>query len=81
VLHRNWRWLEEVHNAAKVMKNSMENDPYDTRIQIVPDIYGPALSRAKRFLDYAHAAYRGQPQPFPEDNAPSEMYAWFIHSR
>ncbi len=39
------------------------------------------LRRARRFLDYAHAAYLGQPQPFPEDNAPSDMYAWFIHNR
>lgn len=61
------------------MKNSMELNPDDMRLEIVPDIYGPALRRAKRFLDYANAAYLGQPQPFPEDNAPSEMYAWFVH--
>lgn len=81
VLHKNWGWLDDVHDAAIRMKNSMENDPHDKRIQIVPDIYRPALRRARRFLNYAHAAYLGQPQPFPEDNTPSEMYAWFIHSR
>lgn len=81
VLHKNWGWLDDVHNAAIRMKNSMENNPNDKRIQIVPDIYRPALRRARRFLDYAHAAYLGQPQPFPEDNAPSDMYAWFIHNR
>ncbi|WP_338627908.1 DUF2235 domain-containing protein [Enterobacter sp. JJBC] len=81
VLHKNWGWLDDVHYAAIRMKNSMENNPNDKRIQIVPDIYRPALRRARRFLDYAHAAYLGQPQPFPEDNAPSDMYAWFIHNR
>jgi len=81
VLHKNWGWLDDVHDAAIKMKNSMENNPNDKRIQIVPDIYRPALRRARRFLDYAHAAYLGQPQPFPEDNAPSDMYAWFIHNR
>jgi hypothetical protein len=81
VLHKNWGWLDDVHNAAIRMKNSMENNLNDKRIQIVPDIYRPALRRARRFLDYAHAAYLGQPQPFPEDNAPSDMYAWFIHNR
>lgn len=81
VLHKNWGWLDDVHDAAIRMKNSMENDPNNKRIQIVPDIYRPALRRARRFLDYAHAAYLGQPQPFPEDNAPLDMYAWFIHSR
>lgn len=81
VLHKNWGWLGDVHDAAIRMKNRMENDPNDKRIQMVPDIYRPALRRARRFLDYAHAAYLGQPQPLPEDNAPSEMYAWFIHSR
>lgn len=81
VLHKNWGWLDDVHDAAIRMKNSMENNPNDKRIHIVPDIYRPALRRARRFLDYAHAAYLGQPQPFPEDNAPSDMYAWFIHNR
>ncbi|MCK7420196.1 phospholipase effector Tle1 domain-containing protein [Enterobacter asburiae] len=81
VLHKNWGWLEDVHDAAIKMKNSMENDPKDKRIYIVPNVYKPALRRARRFLDYAHAAYLGQPQPFPEDNAPSDMYAWFIHNR
>lgn len=81
VLHKNWGWLDDIHDAAIRMKNSMENNPNDKRIHIVPDIYRPALRRARRFLDYAHAAYLGQPQPFPEDNAPSDMYAWFIHNR
>ncbi|WP_395489225.1 hypothetical protein ACG1VR_15280 [Cedecea davisae] len=81
VLHKNWGWLDDVHDAAIRMKNSMENNPDDKRIQIMPDIYRPALRRARRFLDYAHAAYRGLPQPFSEDNAPSEMYAWFVHDR
>lgn len=81
VLHKNWGWLDDVHDAAIRMKNSMENHPHDKRILIVPNVFRPALRRARRFLDYAHAAYLGQPQPLPEDNAPSEMYAWFIHSR
>ena len=81
VLHKNWGWLKDIHDAAIIMKNSMEYDPNDKRIHILPDIYRPALRRARRFLNYAQAAYLGQPQPFPEDNAPSEMYAWFIHSR
>ncbi|GJL42774.1 MULTISPECIES: phospholipase effector Tle1 domain-containing protein [Enterobacter cloacae complex] len=79
ILKKNWGWLEDVHDVAIKMKNSMELNPDDMRLEIVPDIYGPALRRAKRFLDYANAAYLGQPQPFPEDNAPSEMYAWFVH--
>ncbi len=53
VLHKNWGWLDDVHDAAIRMKNSMENNPNDKRIQIVPDIYRPALRRARRFLDYA----------------------------
>lgn len=79
VLHKNWGWLEDVHDVAVKMKNSMEGDPDDKRLRIVPDVYGPALRRARRFLDYAHSAYLMQPQPFPEDSAPSEMYAWFVH--
>lgn len=81
VLHKNWGWLDDVHDVAIRMKNSMESDPNDKRMQIVSDIYRPALRRARRFLDYAYAAYLGQPQPFPEDTAPSEMYSWFIHNR
>ena len=79
VLHKNWGWLEDVHDAALRMKNSMEGNPADKRLQVVPDIYGPALSRAKRFLSYAHAAYQNLSQPLPYDAAPSEMYAWFVH--
>jgi len=63
------------------MKNSMETNPNDKRLQIVPDVYDPALRRAKRFLDYAHAAYQGLPQPLPQDTAPSAMYSWFVHDR
>ncbi|EMH4161404.1 DUF2235 domain-containing protein [Pluralibacter gergoviae] len=81
VLHKNWGWLEDVHQAALGMKNSMETDPNDKRLWIVPDVYGPALRRARRFIDYARAAYRGLPQPLPQDTAPPEMYAWFIHDR
>src|SRR5471030_786283 len=79
VLHKNWGWLEDVHDSAIRMKNSMEGNPADKRLQIVPDVYGPALSRAKRFLGYAHAAYQNLPQPLPYDTAPPEMYAWFVH--
>ncbi|MEZ2605043.1 hypothetical protein [Kluyvera intermedia] len=79
VLRKNWGWLEEIHNAAVKMKNSMESNPDDKRLQIVPDVYDPALRRARRFLDYAHAAYQGIPQPLPLDTAPPEMYAWFVH--
>lgn len=81
VLHKNWGWLEDVHQAALGMKNSMETDPNDKRLRIVSDVYGPALRRARRFIDYARAAYRGLPQPLPQDTAPPEMYAWFIHDR
>lgn len=79
VLHKNWGWLEDVHDAAVKMKNSMEGNPDDQRLRIVPDVYGPALRRARRFLDYAHSAFLKQPQPLPYDTAPPEMYAWFVH--
>lgn len=79
ILKKNWGWLEDVHDAAIKMKNSMELNPDDMRLEIVPDVYGPALRRARRYLEYAHAAYLGLPQPFPEDSAPPEMYAWFVH--
>ncbi|WP_313625989.1 DUF2235 domain-containing protein [Kosakonia sp.] len=79
VLHKNWGWLEDIHDAAVKMRNSMEGNLDDKRLLIAPDVYGPALRRARRFLDYAHAAFLNQPQPFPEDTAPPEMYAWFVH--
>ncbi|MCY0771112.1 DUF2235 domain-containing protein [Enterobacter cloacae complex sp. 2022EL-00788] len=81
VLKKNWGWLEDVHAAAIRMKNSMESNPSDKRLQIVPAVYGPVLRRAKRFLDYAQAAWRSLPLPLPLDTAPPEMYAWFIHDR
>ncbi|MGL4723868.1 MAG: hypothetical protein ACRCWW_05090 [Scandinavium sp.] len=81
VLHKNWGWLEDVRSAALKMKNSMENNPDDKRLQIVPGIYEPALRRARRFIDYAHAAEMNQPQLLPVDTAPPEMYAWFVHDR
>ncbi|MGK0738125.1 hypothetical protein ACSFCX_14870 [Yokenella regensburgei] len=76
ILHQHWGWLGDVHDAAIRLQNSMQND---LRLRIQPDVYGPADRRAKRFLEYAHAAYLGEAQPFPIDNAPSEMYAWFVH--
>ncbi|EAS1760855.1 DUF2235 domain-containing protein [Salmonella enterica] len=79
VLKKNWGWLDDVHDAAIKIKNSIESNPHDKRLEIKPDVYGPALRRAKRFLEYAHAAYLNQPQPFSEDLAPPEMYAWFVH--
>ncbi len=79
VLQQNWGWLDDVKNAAIRMRNSMEQNPMDRRRDIVPNVYGPALWRAKRFLDYFHAANLGKPQPFPIDTAPSEMYVWFVH--
>lgn len=79
ILKKNWGWLEDVHDAALKMKNSMETNPADKRLSLQPDIYRPALRRAKLFLNYAHAAWQDLPQPFHEDTAPSEMYAWFIH--
>lgn len=79
ILKRNWGWLEDVHDAALKMQNSMESNPNDKRLTLQPDIYRPALRRAKLFLNYAHAAWQDLPQPFPEDTAPSEMYAWFVH--
>ncbi|HHH3608757.1 DUF2235 domain-containing protein [Enterobacter roggenkampii] len=79
VLQQNWGWLDEVKDAAIRMRNSMEQNPMDRRREIVPNVYGPALWRAKRFLDYFHAANLGKPQPFPIDTAPPEMYAWFVH--
>jgi hypothetical protein len=81
VLHKNWGWLDDVHDAALGMRNSMETNPNDKRLQIVPDVYGPALRRARRFIEYARAAYHGLPQPLPQDTAPPEMYAWFVHDR
>ncbi|VEA64706.1 Uncharacterized conserved protein [Serratia plymuthica] len=78
-LQKKWGWLEDVHDVALGMKNSMEINPNDKRLQIVPDVYGPALNRAKRFLGYAQAAYQSLPQPLPYDTAPPEMYAWFVH--
>ncbi|WP_415343849.1 hypothetical protein [Enterobacter hormaechei] len=79
VLQQNWGWLDYVKNAAIRMRNSMEQNPMDRRRDIVPNVYGPALWRAKRFLDYFHAANLGKPQPFPIDTVPPEMYAWFVH--
>ncbi|WP_156126856.1 hypothetical protein [Leclercia adecarboxylata] len=57
----------------------MENTQADKRKHILPEVYGPALWRAKRFLNYFHAANLGKPQPFAIDTAPPEMYAWFVH--
>lgn len=79
VLQQNWGWLDDVKDAAIRMRNSMEQNPMDRRREIVPNVYGPALWRAKRFLDYFHAVNLGKPQPFPIDTAPPEMYAWFVH--
>ena len=79
VLQQNWGWLDDVKDAAIRMRNSMEQNPMDRRREIVPNVYRPALWRAKRFLDYFHAANLGKPQPFPIDTAPPEMYAWFVH--
>lgn len=79
VLQQNWGWLDDVKDTAIRMRNSMEQNPMDRRRDIVPNVYGPALWRAKRFLDYFHAAHLGKPQPFPIDAAPPEMYAWFVH--
>ncbi|QDK19811.1 DUF2235 domain-containing protein [Leclercia adecarboxylata] len=79
VLQQNWGWLDDVKDAAIRMRNSIEQNPMDRRRDIVPNVYGPALWRAKRFLDYFHAAHLGKPQPFPIDAAPPEMYAWFVH--
>lgn len=81
LLRKNWGWLEDVHSAALKMRNSMENNPNDKRLRIVPNIYEPALRRARRFIGYAQAAFLDQPQPLSEDVAPSEMYAWFVHDR
>lgn len=79
VLQQNWGWLDDVKDAAIRMRNSMEQNPMDRRREIVPDVYEPALWRAKRFLDYSRAAHLGKPQPFPIDTVPPEMYAWFVH--
>lgn len=46
----------------------------------MPDVYEPGLRRAKRFLQYAHAAYQGATPPWPDDSAPPEMFAWFVHN-
>jgi hypothetical protein len=80
ILRKHWGWLDDVHRAALSMKNAMEiRGSHDTRRQLVPDVYIPALRRAKKFLAYGHAAYEGLPPPWPEDSAPSEIYAWFVH--
>lgn len=57
----------------------MEGNNHDLRLKRMPDIYGPALTRARRFLDYAHAACQRLPEPLPNDGAPPEIYAWFVH--
>lgn len=80
ILRKHWGWLDDVHRAALSMQNAMEiRGSHDTRRQLVPDVYIPALRRAKKFLAYGHAAYEGLPPPWPEDSAPSEIYAWFVH--
>lgn len=79
ILQQHWGWLDDVKDAAIKMQNSMEKNPADRRKDIAPDVYGPALWRAKRFLHYFHAANLGKPKPFPIDTAPPEMYAWFVH--
>ncbi|MEE9682339.1 hypothetical protein V4841_21260 [Lelliottia amnigena] len=79
VLQQNWGWLDDVKDTAIRMRNSMEQDPMDKRRDIVPKVYGPALRRAKCFLEYSHAAHLGKPRPLPLDTAPPEMYAWFVH--
>jgi len=79
VLQQNWGWLDDVKDTAIRMRNSMEQDPMDKRRDIVPNVYGPALRRAKCFLEYSHAAHLGKPRPLPLDTAPPEMYAWFVH--
>lgn len=80
ILHKNRGWLEDVHDVALGMRNIMEMPgSTDTRRQIMPDVYTPALRRAKKFLAYSQAAYQGLPPPLPEDSAPSQMYAWFVH--
>ena len=80
ILRKHWGWLDDVHRAALSMQNAMEMpDSKDIRRQLVPDVYIPALRRAKKFLTYGHAAYEGLPPPWPEDSAPSEIYAWFVH--
>lgn len=80
ILRKHWGWLDDVHRAALSMQNVMEMpDSKDIRRQLVPDVYIPALRRAKKFLAYGHAAYEGLPPPWPEDSAPSEIYAWFVH--
>lgn len=79
ILDTYWGWLKDVHETAIKMKNLMEGNFGDTRCAIVPDVYIPALRRAKRFLAYAQAAYLKEPAPLPFDHAPPEIYAWFMH--
>lgn len=61
LLKKKWGWLDDVHSAAVGMQNSMEMHAADKRRYIVPEVYAPGLRRAKRFLEYAHTAYRGLP--------------------
>lgn len=79
ILKKNWGWLDDVKDAAIRMRNSMEQNSADRRLYILPEVYEPALWRAKLFLSYFHAANLGKPQPLPIDTAPPEMYAWFVH--
>ncbi|WP_315986184.1 DUF2235 domain-containing protein [Enterobacter kobei] len=65
VLRQHWGWLDDVKDAAIKLRNSMEHDPADRRREIAPHVYDHALWRAKRFLNYASAAYQGKPQSFP----------------
>ncbi len=79
-LEQHWGWLKDVHEAAKTAQNWGDGvNPMEKRIDIVPDVYVPAVRRANNFLRYAQAAFTGEPvkMPPPEDTA--VLYARFMH--
>lgn len=79
ILKEHWGWLEDVRSAALLLTESMENNPHDTRRNLLPDVYEPGYRRAKKFLSYAHSASQGKPLPLPDDYAPGEIFAYFVH--
>lgn len=79
ILKAHWGWLDDVRSAATILTASMENDESDKRSLVLPDVYVPGYRRAKIFLAYAHAASLKKPIPLPDDYAPGEIFAYFVH--
>lgn len=81
ILKAHWGWLDDVRSAAILLTTSIDNDEADKRSQVLPDVYGPGYRRAQIFLAYAyaHAASLKKPIPLPDDYAPAEIFAYFVH--